>query len=473
MHDTTAPERPTAVFSPPPAEAIIGLVCIWHPHHPDAIGHWIPVAEGTWIFGRGGALAEDTHPRVPVIRQRPGANLTLPAFQSPALSRVQLIVKRHANQRELLIENAGQLRLCVNGREMRAASVGLNDVVELGSQLACLCTTRPERLPGEPAPAHPYGEPDVHGLVGESPAAWRVRAEIAFAGPRQLHVLVRGDSGTGKELVARALHERSERRGAFVARNAATLPETLVDAELFGNAEGYPNPSMRERKGLVGAADRGTLFLDEIAELPESQQTHFLRVLDAGEYQRLGETSTRRSDLRVVAATNQPLSALRDDVVARFGFTIHVPDLRARREDIPLLVRHTLRSIGKENPALAARFFDGNDEPRISQHLIRDLVANPPADNVRGLRSLLWRALAESQGDTIELSSPSQTTASAGIRGDERGADERTRVQSALNANAGSVEKTWRVLGLPSRFALMRLMKKYGIRVTKRASDRT
>src|SRR5690348_15490748 len=126
------------------------------------------------------------------------------------------------------------------------------------------------------------------------------------------HVLLTGASGTGKELAARAIHALSKRSGQrLVARNAATLPESLIDAELFGNAKNYPNPGMAERAGLVGQADGSTLFLDEIAELPSSSQAHLLRVLDDGEYHRLGDGLARRSDFRLVAATNRDVSSLK------------------------------------------------------------------------------------------------------------------------------------------------------------------
>src|SRR5262249_39430583 len=157
---------------------------------------------------------------------------------------------------------------------------------------------RPARLPAPPeAGAHPFGEPDADGLVGESPAMWALRGAIAAAARRDLHALVLGPSGTGKELVARAIHARSARSGRpLVARNAATIPESLMDAELFGNVRSYPNPGTPERAGLIGQAHRSTLFLDEIAELPVSLQAHLLRVLDEGDYQRLGEATARKSD---------------------------------------------------------------------------------------------------------------------------------------------------------------------------------
>src|SRR5262249_8174942 len=151
------------------------------------------------------------------------------------------------------------------------------------------------RLPG---PADPFGMGDRFGIVGESAAAWHLRAAIAFVAAQSAHVLITGASGTGKELVARAIHAASERAARpMVARSAGTFPETLVDAELFGSARGYPNAGMPERTGLFGEADGSTLFFDEIGEVPESLQSHLLRVLDSGEYHRLGESRQRRVEV--------------------------------------------------------------------------------------------------------------------------------------------------------------------------------
>ena len=143
--------------------------------------------------------------------------------------------------------------------------------------------------------------------------------------------LLLGESGTGKELAARAVHQLSQRgRQQFVARNAATLPAGLIDAELFGNAKNYPNPGMPERRGLIGEADGGSLFLDEIGELPVELQAHLLRVLDGdGEYQRLGEGVARRSNFRLIAATNRDPSTLKHDLAARFTARIELPTSRS------------------------------------------------------------------------------------------------------------------------------------------------
>jgi DNA-binding NtrC family response regulator len=295
---------------------------------------------------------------------------------------------------------------------------------------------------------------------------WRLRTDIAFAAQRSGHVLILGATGTGKELVAGALHTVSGRPGALVSRNAATLPESLVDAELFGNAKGYPNPGFPEREGLIGAAHQGSLFLDEFADLPSGAQAHILRVLDAGEYQRLGESQQRRSEFRLIAATNRPENSLRADLLARFDFRIRVPPLSARREDVPLILRHLFALVARDEPDMRERFALPDDLPRVSPGFIQRLVQYPFASNVRELRHLLWRALAESPGNALTWpeNDPSFDTSAE----DESGDPPHAEIQRALDANNGSLEKTWRALGLANRYVLRRLIAKYGLTVTRR-----
>jgi DNA-binding NtrC family response regulator len=352
----------------------------------------------------------------------------------------------------------------VNGVELDRQLVRPGDILELGNRLVLLCAARPARLGGSPAsPAHAFGAADAHGLVGESPAAWQLRTEIAFAARRNGHVLILGPTGSGKELVAESLHAVSARPGALVSRNAATLPESLVDAELFGNPKGYPNPGVPERDGLIGAAHRGSLFLDEFADLPSGAQAHVLRVLDAGEYQRLGESQKRVSDFRLIAATNRPESTLRADLLARFDFRIRVPALAARREDAPLLLCHLFAEVTRDDADLRARYALENGLPRLAAGFVRRLVKHPFPANVRELRYLLWRAVAESADDALEW--PADAEAPAAREGDEVPAAE---LQRALDANNGSLEKTWRALGLPNRYVLRRLVAKHGLTVTRR-----
>jgi two-component system nitrogen regulation response regulator GlnG/two-component system response regulator HydG len=147
-----------------------------------------------------------------------------------------------------------------------------------------------------------FGGADADGFVGESPALWRLRDRIAFAARLSQHDLLHGPSGSGKELVARAVHRMSPRgRRRLVSHSAADIPATLIETELFGVRQDYPNPGTPARDGLVGQADRTTLFLDEMGLLPMELQGKLLRVLDDGEYRRLGTDEALHSDLRFIA----------------------------------------------------------------------------------------------------------------------------------------------------------------------------
>jgi transcriptional regulator of aromatic amino acid metabolism len=175
----------------------------------------------------------------------------------------------------------------------------------------------------------------------------------------------------------------------------ATLPLGIGDAELFGNTRNYPNAGMPERPGLFGQANGGVLFFDEIAELPVEQQAHLLRVLDAdGEYQRLGEATTGRSDVLLIAATNRDLSALKNDFRARFTTVVELAPLSSRSEDVPLLARHLLGAAARRSPEVAGRFLEkdaaGRPRPRFAASFI--------AAEVRHQRPGARRAPVEGDG---------------------------------------------------------------------------
>jgi len=355
----------------------------------------------------------------------------------------------------------------VNGAATERCALVANDTLLLRGQLLLLCVRRVASIPKNmyflDERFGAFGDADPLGILGESPAIWRMREQIAFAANAGRHVLLHGESGTGKEVAARAIHALSIRaRAPFIARNAATLPAGLIDAELFGNAKNYPNPGMNERGGLIGQADGGTLFLDEIAELPVEQQAHLLRVLDAdGEHQRLGEPHSRRSDFVLVGATNRDVGALKHDLAARLTLRLELPDLAARREDIPLFVRHLLLLAAKKSPQIGERFLheaaDGRLEPRVDPALVEELLVRCYDTHVRELDALLWRAMAGSPGEVVLLTHDLRKE-SLGREREPNGEKIRTAIK-----DAGSVEKAARALGLKSRYALYRLMKKHGI----------
>lgn len=447
-----------------------GFAVLFCAEAPERVGAFIAVPDSfsskPYIFGRGVARSGDEAVRLSVTFQRAGETFRLPPFENASLSRTQLEVCQVPGGFRL--RNLGKCQLSINGEPTDDGVARRGDLIEIGRQLVLRCSERLEAITDPDWRAsHAPGNPDEDGIVGESPAAWELRREIRFVAAREGHVLILGSSGTGKELVAAAVHRLSRPGKAWIARNAATLPTTLIDAELFGNAKAYPNPGMAERKGLVGAADQGSLFLDEFAELPLEAQTHLLRVLDVGEYQRLGDATIRHSNFRLIAATNRPVTDLRADVLARFAFLIQIPDLSARPEDIPLLARHWLRTLARTDAALAKRFLTHEGEPQFSSDFVASLVRQPFPSNARELRNLLWDTIRANENGALELRhSPRPTPAPS----NQSNLDEdlsAAQLRAALEANQGSIEKTWRALGLRNRFALMRLMKKNAVQVSR------
>jgi DNA-binding NtrC family response regulator len=236
-------------------------------------------------------------------------------------------------------------------------------------------------------------------IVGSSPA-WRRVIDVATqAAPSMATVLVLGESGTGKELLARYIHERSQRqKGPFVAVNCAAIPETILESELFGHEKGAFTGAIARRDGRFAKAAGGTLFLDEIGELSPQVQVKLLRVIQEGEYEPVGGNTTR-ADVRVVAATNRDLLAevqanrFREDLYYRLNvISVTAPPLRSRREDIPLLVDHFLGLYAAKNGKARLSPTRGAME--------RMLDYNWPG-NVRELENVIERAVVLSRGDTL------------------------------------------------------------------------
>src|SRR5438067_5548789 len=241
------------------------------------------------------------------------------------------------------------------------------------------------------------------GIIGESPAIQEVLVKIEQMAPVSATVLVEGESGTGKELVARAIHDLSHRRAKpFIAVNCAAIPETLLESELFGHEKGAFTGAAERRLGRFELADGGTIFLDEVGEMPPATQVKVLRVLEEREFMRVGGTSPISVDVRVVAATNQPLRELveegkfRSDLFYRLNvLRIYLPPLRERRDDIPILVRRFIQDYSKQHD----RTFHG-----ISAEAMQLLIEYPWPGNVRELRNLIESMVALAPGHEIQPS---------------------------------------------------------------------
>jgi transcriptional regulator with GAF, ATPase, and Fis domain len=242
-------------------------------------------------------------------------------------------------------------------------------------------------LKEELAGAHAYGE-----IIGESPPLNDIMARIARVAPTGASVLILGESGTGKELIARAIHKHSQRvERPLIKVSCATIPKELYESEFFGHIKGSFTGAISDRLGRFEAADGGTLFLDEVGEIPQSLQGKLLRVLQEGEFERVGEGRTRKVDVRIIAATNKNLAEevkngrFREDLYYRLNvFPIEIAPLRDRKEDIPLLAAHFINGFSQRLNRLAARLTEAN---------LTDLKAYDWPGNVRELQNIVERAL--------------------------------------------------------------------------------
>lgn len=326
-------------------------------------------------------------------------------------------------------------------------------------------------------PAGPCGEGARPGqrrapaLLGVSAAIRSVLDEVRRVAPSNLPVLILGETGTGKELVARSVHEHSPRsRGPFVPMNCGALPEALLEGELFGFQRGAFTGAQRDKPGLFEQADGGTLFLDEIGDMPPSLQVKLLRVLESGEVRRLGDTRTRHVDVRIVSATHRPLEEMvvegsfRQDLLYRLNaVAIAVPPLRRRRVDIPFLAQHFAEEFGAAQArriALADDFLDA-------------LAVHDFPGNVRELRNAVERAIAlAAPGEPVCAEHLPEALRGQPVTEPGPGAPrtlrerleqvERSTIRAALRESGGNLTRAAAALGV-SRVGLRQKMKRLGI----------
>jgi two-component system nitrogen regulation response regulator NtrX len=313
------------------------------------------------------------------------------------------------------------------------------------------------------------------GMVGRSDPMRRIYQLIEMAAPTRSRVLICGESGSGKELIARAIHALSPRRARpFVELNCAAIPSELIESEMFGHVRGAFTGATTDRKGRFEVAHTGTLFLDELGDMSLSAQAKLLRVLQEGVISPVGSSDTRVVDVRVLAATSKHIpeeiarGAFREDLYHRLNvLTINVPPLRTRRQDIPDLAAHFLRLASLEN---------GMPPKRLAPRAADFLGHLPWKGNVRELRNLMERLVVMAPGETVgyrevmealQMNPAPQGTALASpvpatLR-EARARFERQYILERLAANEGSLMRTARDLGI-ERTNLYRKMKQLGIR---------
>jgi DNA-binding NtrC family response regulator len=315
----------------------------------------------------------------------------------------------------------------------------------------------------EKGAAQTTGNSDASPFFPDDPAdpMSKVLATAAKAAPSRTTVLLTGESGSGKEVVARFIHDRSGRKGLFVPVHCAALTPTLLESELFGHEKDAYTGANQQRRGRFELADGGTLFLDEIGEISSETQIKLLRVLESRSFERVGGTETITVDVRVVAATNRDLKKMveehtfREDLYYRLAVvTLELPPLRRRPMEIPLLAEKFVREFARENQ---------RGELKISPDLMKALERHPWPGNIRELRNCLESMVVLSSGDTLTVddlpqgfnNAPGALSAAAGSVSTDSGgtlkSSERELIAKALERNHGNITRAAQELGISRR----------------------
>jgi len=311
-------------------------------------------------------------------------------------------------------------------------------------------------------------------IIGKSQELQNVLSTISKIAQTNAPVLIMGESGTGKELIAQAVHNQSKRNGkAFVKVNLGGISSSLFESEMFGHKAGSFTDAKTDRIGRFEMAEGGTIFLDEIGELELASQVKLLRVLQDQTYEVLGDSRTRRADVRIVCATNANLQQMvqdktfREDLFYRINLiTVHLPALRERKEDIPLLVNHFIQSTCSANAI---------QEPKVSKDAIRYLQSLPYPGNIRELKNLVERTLLMSMKEKLteedfrmassalpQSSANNQTDFTTQLNGKTLEHMERAMIEATINKHKGNLSLVAKELGI-SRGALYRKIEKHGL----------
>lgn len=306
-------------------------------------------------------------------------------------------------------------------------------------------------------------------IIGRNAALRNVLDTVRRIAPTDASVLIMGENGTGKELIAQAIHANSRRsRGPFVKVNLGGIPQSLFESEMFGHKRGAFTGAIADRIGRFEAANGGTIFLDEIGELDLNSQVKLLRVLQEHTYEMLGDSATRTTDVRVVCATNANLpkmvaeGSFREDLYYRINLiTVSLPPLRDRKDDIPLLVDHLVGALCDKNSLR---------RPSIDSDAMDYLSSLPYPGNIRQLKNIVEGTILMSDADILRRSDFERANASAPEAMDARQCGgsleeaQRASIERALAQSAGNISRAAALLGI-SRQALYRRMEKFGISI--------
>ena len=374
------------------------------------------------------------------------------------------IKKAHPATDVVTISGAGSMRAALGTLQLDAFDF-LPKPVQMRALMEVIDRIREKRrAPQRAATARPlstlFSVPD---LIGKSPSIQKVADFLNRIAPTNCNVLIRGETGSGKEVVSHALHNRSARReGPFIPLNCSALPETMLESELFGHEKGAFTDATGMKRGLLEMANGGTLLLDEIGDMPLPLQAKLLRVVETKCFRRLGSTAEQAVDVRFVAATHRDLetmvkkSQFREDLFYRLSvFSLHLPPLRERKEDIPLLANFFLQSI-----------VHGRGPKTLSPDALGCLQAYPWPGNVRELHNIIEHAVVFAEGDAVRAEDlppalQGRPANGAGESGDTLAAVERRHILKVFEACDGSVEEAAARLGLSVTVTRNRL-KRYG-----------
>jgi len=431
------PVQQSPVQTGPEAALHPVLTIVWSQSQPSRIGEWSPLDDRPRVLGRGngedGALRVEFAPHRP--RQGPGSPRPL---EGPTLSRrhARLMLTRDG----LEITRLGRGTIDVDG-EAGASLLAEGKTALLGDELVVLLERRPTPTGAGPSgvDVHAFGAADPQGLVGETPAFWMVRERARFAAGTSAPLLVTGAPGSGRETIARAVH----------ALSGSLSPLIAVDGE-----------SVRpdDLEALAARTDAPTLLVIEVGDVPGEAQNHLARFAT-----KLMSRPLPR--LRLIATTTRDNETLRPALAARFPLVIHVPDLAARRANIPLIPRALLRAMAEEQPNIAERFFEGpSEEPRLTARFVTRLVRHEFPGQVHELHSVLWRAAMTSPGGHLDLTPEVEAVLGAYIGPAVPSQLSPDVIRAALAQARGKVSEAAQRLGLNSRFQLYRLMEKYDIK---------